>query len=151
MVSFCRSISSANQSLGFPCLFQFLWKYCVLLTFSLPQCLIIRSSCRGIAVQPPEAMSKGALFACVLKMEMIIIKDVRRIMSGILSKSAHLARHTVLHYRITLCSAAPLWLFGVGHGFVRDWGQSQQCLQTQEKSQQEMAKSKYDLYDSLSG
>lgn len=104
----------------------------------------------AITVQPEEAMSKGALFVCVLKMEMIIIKDVRKIMSGILSKSAHLASHPVLHYRITLCSAAPLLVFGVGHGLVRDWGQSQQCLQTQEESQQEMAESKY-LYDSLSG
>lgn len=71
-------------------------------------------------------------------------------MSGILSRPARLASHPVLHYRVTLCSAAPLWLFGVGHGFGRDWGQSQQCLQTQEECQQEMAKSKCDLYDSLS-
>ena len=34
---------------------------------------------------------------------------------------------------------------------MRDWGQSQQCLQTQEECQQEMAKSKYDLHDPLSG
>lgn len=109
------------------------------------------SPSEGISVQPPETMSKGPLFVCVPKMEMIIMKDVRRIMSGILSRSAHLASHPVLHYRITLCSAVPLWLFGVSHGFVRDWGQSQQCLQTQEECQQEMVKSKYDLYDSLQG
>lgn len=94
-------------------------------------------------------MSKEALFACVLKMEMIIIKDVSRIMSGILSRSAHLASHPVLHYRITFCSAAPLGLFGVARGLVRDWGQSQQCLQTQEECQQDMAKSKDDLCDVL--
>lgn len=46
-------------------------------------------SAEGIPLQLPEAVSKGALFACVLKMEMIIIKDVRRIISEILSRSAH--------------------------------------------------------------
>lgn len=105
----------------------------------------------GILLQAPEALSKEALFACVLKMEMIIIKDVSRIMSGILSRSAHLTSHSVLHYRITFCSAAPQGLFGVGHGFGRDWGQSQQCLQTQEACQQDMAKSKYDLCVVLKG
>lgn len=95
--------------------------------------------------------SKEALLACVLKMEMIIIEDVSRIVSGIRSRAAHLASHPVFYYKITFCSAVPLGLFGVGHGFVRDGGggggQSQQCLQTQEECQQDMAKSKYDLCD----
>lgn len=85
-----------------------------------PSALFYAVHPEGIDVQPPEAMSKEALLACVLKMEMIIIKDIRRIMSGILSRSSHLASHPVLHYRITLCSVALLWLFSVGHGFVRD-------------------------------
>lgn len=82
---------------------------------------------------------------CVLKMEMIIIEDVSRIMSGIRSRAARLASHPVFYYKITFCSAAPLGLFGVGHGFVRGWGQTQRCLQTREECQQDMAKSKYDL------
>lgn len=101
----------------------------------------------GILVQRPEAASKEVLFACVLKMGMIIIEDVSRIMSGIRSRAARVASHPVFYYKITFCSAVPLGLFGVGHGSVRDWGQSQQCLQTQEECQQDMAKSKYDLCD----
>lgn len=123
--------------------------------FAHAQCLgalaLAARPAEGILLQAPEALSKEALFACVLKMEMIIIKDVSRIMSGILPRSARLASHPVLHYRITFCSAAPPGLFGVGHGFGRDWGQSQQCLQTQEECQQDMAKSKYDLCVVLKG
>lgn len=119
--SFSRSISPANQSPGFLCLFLSAGN---IVSCSHTPCLSALSyavhPAEGIAVQPPDAMSKGVLFACVLKMGMITIKDVRKIMSGILSRSAHLASRPVLHYRITLCSAAPLWLFGVGHGFVRD-------------------------------
>ena len=148
---FIRSISPTTVS-RFSCLFLSAGN-CV--SYSHTPCLSAPSyavhPAEGITVQPPDATSKGALFACVLKMEMIIIKDVRRIMSRILSRSAHLASHPVSHYRITLCSAAPLWLFGVGQGFMRDRGQSQQCLQTQEECQREMAKSKYDLDDPLSG
>lgn len=63
------------------------------------------------------------------------------------SGAARLASHPVLHFKITFCSAAPLGLCGVGHGVVRDWGQSQQCLQTWEECQQDVAKSKDDLGD----
>lgn len=94
---------------------------------------------------------QGSTFEYVLKMEMITIKDIRSIMSRILSRSALLEKHPVFHYRITVCSTVSLWLFGVGHGFVRDWGQSRQCLQTQEECQQKLANSKYELYNSLSG
>ena len=142
---FSRSISPATVS-RFSCWFLSAGNsvsYSHTPCFSAPSYAV--HPAEGIAVQLPNATSKGALFACVLKTEMIIIKDVRRIMSGILSRSAHLASRPVLHYRITLCSAAPRWLCGVGQGFVRDWGQSQQCLQTQEECQREMAKSKYDL------
>ena len=129
--SFCRSIFQLISLWAFFACFYFCRKYCVLFAYSLSQCPIIWSSLSRRDCSPASRSNiQGALLACVLKMEMIIIKDVRRIMSGILSRSAHLASHPVLHYRITLCSAAPLWLFGVGHGFVRDWGQSQQCLQT---------------------
>lgn len=124
--SLCRSIFQLISLWVFFACFYFYRKYRVLLTYSLPQCPII-CSCLSRRDCSPASRSnvQGALFACVPKMEMIIIKDVRRIMSGILSRSAHVASHPVLHYRITLCSATPLWLFGVGHGFVRDWGQSQ--------------------------
>lgn len=146
--SFCRSISTTNQPLGLPCLFLFLQDILSPAPIRIaPVCCSPKRNCR-----PASRNNVQESTVCVCSEDG---NDYhKRCKKNYVRNSLQictLESHPVLHYRITLCSTAPLWLFGVGHGFVRDWGQSQQCLQTMGKSQQEMAKSKYDLYDSLSG